>query len=164
MDLGQLCLIWCDWFPLSLSTGLPVESDLAARQDWSDAIAPGIWWTFTEHRLAWLLFNQPPDSLWLPASCCLAHTHRRLWKGQDGPTSGSGNISHSCSYVWVTESLNLTPKIRLKSLIMTCSVRACIRSIPVCCWLLVITHYIVCSHLGSFSCSSLLLQTNKLVL
>ncbi len=43
MDLGQLYLIGSDWFPLSLSTRFPVESDLAGSQDWSDAIAPGIW-------------------------------------------------------------------------------------------------------------------------
>ena len=43
MDSGQLYLIWSDWFPLRLSTHFPVESDLAGSQDWSDAIAPGIW-------------------------------------------------------------------------------------------------------------------------
>lgn len=43
MDLGQLYLIGSDWFPFSLSTHFPVESDLAGSQDWSDAIAPGIW-------------------------------------------------------------------------------------------------------------------------
>lgn len=43
MDLGQLYLIGSDWFPLSLSTHFPVESDLAGSEDWSDAIASGIW-------------------------------------------------------------------------------------------------------------------------
>ena len=43
MDLGQLFLIGSDWFPFSLSGHFPGESDLAESQDWSDAIAPGIW-------------------------------------------------------------------------------------------------------------------------
>lgn len=50
MDLEQLPLIWCDSFPFSLSTLVPVKTGLAGGQEWSDAI--GLNWLAPVRRLS----------------------------------------------------------------------------------------------------------------
>lgn len=184
MDLGQLYVNWSDWFSLSLFTHFPVESGLAGSQEWSDAIAPGIWWTFTEHRLAWFRFNQDPvtTALMLPCSQLQLCTFENDWVDEgymnfrdvlkSAPFSKGSmqflmTLNSSYDHIEIVcWSFILIPGYISNHWIWWVCMHVLDqnRTIRVCSWLLVITHYIVCSHLGSSSCSSMLLQTNKLVL